>query len=54
MATIRLNITDDQGTLLGQVEMTPDELRLARYSPNAAVALADEIATEVGDTILNS
>lgn len=45
---IRLNITDDQGTLLGQVELTDDELRAASSSPMGALALVGDIADEAG------
>lgn len=47
-ATIRLNITDDQGTLLGQVELTVEELRGARGIPSACVAIVDDILAEAG------
>lgn len=45
---IRLNITDDQGTLLGQIELTDDELRRASDSMLGAFALVDEIMSEAG------
>lgn len=45
---IRLNITTEEGTLLGTLELTVDELRAARNSTMAAVSLVDEIASEAG------
>lgn len=48
MNLIRINITDQDGVLLGQVELTPDELRAARQNHAAALALVDDIAGEAG------
>lgn len=46
--TLHINITDEQGVLLGRVELTPDELLAARSNHAAALALVDDIATEAG------
>lgn len=48
MTTIRINLADEQGILLGQVTITPDELRAARGSAAAAFALVEELAVEAG------
>lgn len=48
MDLIRINITDQDGILLGTVELTPDELRAARQNHAAALALVDDIAGEAG------
>ena len=45
---IHINITDDQGVLLGQVKLTRDELRGARQNHAAALALVDDICGEAG------
>jgi hypothetical protein len=45
---IRINITDDQGTLLGQLELDADEVQAARTSGAGAMAIVDDIATEAG------
>ena len=45
---IRINITDDQGTLLGQLELEADDIQAARTSAAGAMAIVDDIATEAG------
>ena len=45
---ITLNITEPDGTLLGQVRLTTSELRAARISPVGASALVEEICVEAG------
>lgn len=46
--TIRVNLTDEQGTLLGQLSYSPAELRAAAGSPAGAMAVVDELLTEAG------
>jgi hypothetical protein len=46
--TIRLNITDGEGVLLGTIELTEDELRRARTSPMGQQALVEDICSEAG------
>lgn len=46
--TIRINLTDEQGILLGSMDLTAAELAAARKSPVGAQALVDELASQAG------
>jgi len=48
MKTITLNITSDEGSLLGQIKLTSRELRAARDTALGAQAVVSDICVEAG------